>query len=208
MYIAEMFMYGQHQTYVGVNGVVSCMGVFAVYNQRMFAIHVPSGIDTSKTGCHVFTKYFHDKNPGYDGGAKLYAFTKFNKRGQHVEEEVRQWRAALDADEATLFQITADDDSAAAIICERIPGGNDVKLWYKNNNDVAWGTGLGAQRDGKYHGDQNATDDSRYSTNPPTTHGGWAPFDSGNALIISVSLFPDLSWMSLSPKKSKTCSIL
>jgi hypothetical protein len=208
MYIAEMFMYGQDQFYVGVNGIRSCMGVFAVHNKRLFAIHVPSTTESSKTGRQAFAKYFYDKNPGYDGGAKLYAFTKLNERGEHVEEEVREWEHSLDAGETTLVMITADPSFAAGVMCERLPSGNDVNLWYKKNDDVVWGTGTGTMRDGKYLGALDV-EDPRYSIDPRSLT-QWSPFvNNVNALIKSLNapLTGDVSLI-VPSNKSKGCSIM
>ena len=41
MYIGDMFCYGSSTDFVGVNGIVGCMGVFISCGTTFYAIHMP-----------------------------------------------------------------------------------------------------------------------------------------------------------------------
>jgi hypothetical protein len=168
MYIAEMYSYGQDPNCVGVDGIVDCMGVFALYNDNLFAIHIPS-MGSLVTGWQTFENYFKLKNPGYTGGAKLYVVVNGTGRPK-AEEEVLQYAPSLNA-KTTFYRLTANPKEAAAVVCRRdLKGG--VELLYKKHADAGWEQNKGNPRDEFYNTDVG---DHRYAVADLT---GWQPLAS------------------------------
>ena len=45
MFVATMYSYGRDPQCAGVDGIVTCMGVFLSYGSMVYAIHLPDNND-------------------------------------------------------------------------------------------------------------------------------------------------------------------
>jgi hypothetical protein len=153
MFIAQMYMYGRDPWCVGIDGIQGCMGVFALYNDNLFAIHVPCGSeDSKKEGLDTFINYFMTQNPSYFEGAKLYIAFRKNQRGEGVEAEAREYGRRLNAKETCLIEIdvSPNDCKALSVVCVRKPHNTgQVALWYQDSDKIKW-EHKGNERDGYY----------------------------------------------------------
>jgi hypothetical protein len=167
MFIAEMYSYGKDKNCVGVDGIVDCI---VLYDDRLFAIHIPCTTKSVKTGWEAFANYFAAKNPTYTKGARLYAVVNGGSRPD-AEAEVRQYAALLNA-KMTFIRLTADTKAAAAVLCQRSPHTGGVDLMYRKTADAGWVAGTGKARAGFYSTDIG---DHRYGV---SSTDGWQPIAS------------------------------
>jgi hypothetical protein len=181
MFIAEMWEFGKDSNCVGVDGIITCMGVFVLYDNKLFAIHQPhSSVGINKQGRDAFVAYFMRKNPGYDGGAKICAVVNGTPR-TGAEDEVREFQRLLDAETTIFIRITGVEDSIA-IVCERDPLADGINLKYKKHSEAGWISGSGKKRAGYY---KNDIGDHKYAV---ASTDGWAPIVKSNAQIISLDV--------------------
>ncbi len=156
MFIATMYSFGKDPLCVGVDGIVTCMGVFLAYNGTLYAIHVPfQSSATNDFGREAFVAYVRREEPNFQGGnAKLYGVTNNDVRGG-ASEEVRQFAKNLKVDYAmfcTLRENLGDKKSpdSAAVVCEYLPGGQGPVMKYQKHSTANWQAGPGVRRAGHY----------------------------------------------------------
>jgi hypothetical protein len=202
MFIAEMYEYGADNDCVGVDGIDSCMGVFVLYDNRLFAIHQPNNDEAkNKLGRDKFIAYFNTDNPSYASGAKIYAVLNGNSRGKDAEAELREYQRSLRADEAKLVRISGYAGNSLAIVCERNGSTGNFDLKCKKASEAGWMSRLGKERSDYYQKDIGGHAYGVSST------AGWASVvDPGNAQIITLGA-PLMDDMSLLKSKNK-CSIM
>jgi hypothetical protein len=162
MYIATMYSYGKDPACVGVDGIVTCMGVFLAYNYNLYAIHVPfNQTGVNDAGRKAFATYVGIENPHYKGkNAKLYVVTNGDSRGS-ARAEAQQYKETFKAGQATFITLRSKvgPDAAAAVLCEFYKG-TGVIVKYQPHATAGWEIGDGVRRAGHYH---NASFDSVYS---------------------------------------------
>jgi hypothetical protein len=130
---------------------------------------------THKEGRDTFVAFFNIKNTGYQGGAKIYAVVNGDSRGG-AENEVSEFGKALKT-ETTKFRRVVGHSGSIAIVCERDPLTDDVKLKYTPLAEAGWEKGKGTKREGYYH---NNIGDHQYST---ASTKEWKPIVQATAQI-------------------------
>lgn len=185
MYIATMYSYGRDANAVGVDGIVTCMGVFLSYNNWLYAIHVPDNSATTLAlGRTAFVNFVQQCEPHFNGAnAKLYAVLNTKYR-QNADDEIRDYMAALHIAKADVIRVHKDlgASEAACIICEFVPGTTDCRFKYKANKDVAWTHNAATVRTGFY---LNNSQDQVLSTTPALAQ-GWNLVDRSNSSFLGV----------------------
>src|SRR5262245_58378261 len=122
MFIATMYSFGKDNACVGVDGIVTCMGVFVSYGPTLYAIHSPFvATAVNGMGGEAFVAFVKKDSPPYHGSnARLYAVVNNDARGG-AEEEVRAYRKGLKAAKTTFVRLRANvgppNNTAAAVIC-------------------------------------------------------------------------------------------
>ena len=156
MFIATMYSFGKDAQCVGVDGIVSCMGVFLAHSGTLYAIHVPNQVSaTNDLGREAFIAYVRREEPNFQGGgAKLYAVTNNESRGT-AADELRAYAKSLKVDYAcicTMRDHLGDKKSpdAAAVVCEFHAGGPGTVLKYQKASTANWQKGAGVRRAGHY----------------------------------------------------------
>jgi hypothetical protein len=175
VFIAQMYAIGKDPQSVGVDGIITCMGVFLAYNQNLYAVHVPfNGAATNDLGREAFAAYVEKENPNYRGkDARLYAVVNGLPRGG-AEDEVRSYLRRLKAGSTTFMRLTAglgptDNPVSAAVVCEFAAIGNGVLLKYQRHATANWQKGLGRARAAHY---SIANPDDRFGV-ASTAGPGW-----------------------------------
>jgi hypothetical protein len=175
MFIAQMWAIGKDPQCVGVDGIVTCMGVFLAYNHVLYAIHSPFvGTAANDLGREAFAYYIEKDIPNYRGKhARLYAVVNGIPRGV-AEDEVRTYRRRLKAGSTTFMRLTAGlgpvaNPASAAVICEFAGLGNGIVVKYQAHATANWQAGLGRARATHYH---MANPDDRFGV-ASTAGPGW-----------------------------------
>ena len=100
MFIATMFSYGRDSDGVGVDGIVSCMGIFVAdkTQKELYAIHSPDSLAPVKDdGRIAFTDYILHQLPGIsDANAHLYCVVNADNR-QSADAEAAAYSRDLGA---------------------------------------------------------------------------------------------------------------
>jgi hypothetical protein len=203
MFIAEMWEYGMDPDCVGVDGIDACMGVFVLYDKKLFAIHVPYHLKTHKEARDKFVGFFNNKNPGYQSGAKIYAVVNGDSRGG-AEDEVSEFGKALKAETTKFMRVVGHSGHSIAIVCERDPFTDDVKLKYTPHAEAGWERGKGTKREGYYNNDIG---DHQYSVASTDT---WKPIvDPVTAQVKSPNApFLIVASSNKSNKSNSKCAIM
>jgi len=136
VFIATMYSFGKDAQCVGVDGIVSCMGVFLAHSGTLYAIHVPNQVSaTNDLGREAFIAYVRREEPNFQGGgAKLYAVTNNESRGTAADELLGDKKSP----------------DAAAVVCEFHAGGPGTVLKYQKASTANWQKGAGVRRAGHY----------------------------------------------------------
>ena len=192
MFIATMYSYGWDAEYVGVDGIVTCMGVFLRYEQHLYGIHVPfNGQATNDLGMTEFVKYVKQKTKGgaFIGGlkgAELIAVVNGTPRGD-VTADIKGYCKGLGLSSALVFRLNKHlgqnegNHDAAAILCERLSKKSSSTIKYKKHSEANWQKEIGRVREGWYNNDSFT--DVLY-TNPAGL--GWHIADDTNSTITEV----------------------
>ena len=183
VFIATMYSFGKDPVCVGVDGIVTCMGVFLAHGGMLYAIHVPfQASATNDLGREAFIAYVHREDPNFQGAnAKLYGVTNNNARGTAVDE-VRQYAKSLKVDYTVFCQLRENlgdkkSPDAAAVVCELL-GGHGPVLKYQKHSTANWQAGPGVRRAGHYHNGSMADILAVPNTDVAS---GWQLVNAGNS---------------------------
>jgi hypothetical protein len=193
MFIATMFSYGKDPHSVGVDGIRSCMGVFLAYQQMLYAIHVPQGVQARlDEGRTKFASYVKEQIPALVGkNAQLFSVVNGKERATQ-SEEMQTYCKELGVGRVTLVQLDKElgvqplYHDAAAVLCEFIHGTDQCRLKYQRADDVKFEeNALGTpSRAGYYF---NNSFDKVLSTPTPMNTSpskGWNVVSASNSTIV------------------------
>lgn len=188
MFIATMYSYGTHGACVGVDGIITCMGVFLSHGGALYAIHIPDNSkDVNAQGREAFATYVEMTANNYKGKhARLYAVVNNGPRNG-AEDEVRgiAKRLGIKGKEATFIRLgNSVAGQAAAVIGELAPNGSSVIVKFQPHATANWQQGgLGVARAGYY---KNPSFNSIFSVPSTSVAAGWALANYSNSDLCSL----------------------
>lgn len=184
MFIATMYSYGRDPACVGVDGIVTCMGVFLSYQGMLYAVHIPdNGPEANAMGREAFVTFVQREEPGFRGKeAKLFGVTNNKARGT-ADVELAKIGKNLKVDYVVLTRLEEglgdkNGPEAAAVVCEYFGGGKGPVLKYRQAATAGWTAGAGVGRMGHY---RNASFDSIFTTANTDVSDGWILINAGNS---------------------------
>jgi hypothetical protein len=187
-----MYSYGWDPECVGVDGIVTCMGVFLRYEKDLYALHAPfNGAKANERGKDDFVAYVKRETKGgaFIGGlknAELIAVVNGNPRGD-VTDEIKGYCKGLGTSSALVYQLSKNlgqslnSQEAATIIWQQVSKRN-CSLKYRKHSDTTWQKNVGRVRQGWYGDNSSFTDNLTTDPDGP----GWHVVDSTNSNITEV----------------------
>lgn len=187
MYIAQMYCYGKDPLAVGVSGISGCMGVFAYFNQMLYAIHIPDNPTYNKTGGDDFCAFILREDGNFDGTRARLFFVLNNTQRPGYRDEVRNIGGTLGVPKAEIIRVNMAGGSvsnplAVVVLCERVAGNTLVLKWMPDAN-VQWQQG-GTARSGYY---RNSSFTQSLRTSGAVSQ-GWQIVDPANSMLQTTAL--------------------
>lgn len=158
MYIADMFCYGSSTDFVGVNGIVGCMGVFVSSGATLYAVHLPDSINYNVAGRTAFAQFVTHSAGWNPATATMIAVLNGDNRPA-ANAELNDLAQQLGIGSYRLVRMRKNIESSptreplsTAVLCLFNPPGNPpgINLRYQMDKNVRWIDNGGEARAGQY----------------------------------------------------------
>jgi hypothetical protein len=192
MYIADMFCYGRSTDFVGVNGIVGCMGVFVSSGATLYAVHIPDSINYNQPGRVAFAQFVTGSGGWNAANATMVAVLNNDNRPA-ADAELTDLGQRLGIRSFRLVRLRKNIDllptkepQATAVVCLFNQAGNHqgIDLRYQMDKNVRWNEGHGEARSGQYRA---MRDDARLGVNA-AWGAGWQEVNGTNCSLSLVKL--------------------
>ena len=202
MYIADMFCYGKSAEFVGVNGIVGCMGVFLAYNKMLYAIHIPDSINYNSVARTEFGKFIGREATGMDGNQAQVVAVLNNDNRPGGPAEVAAICKDLGVPRFTMIRLrknipispSSKEPAAVAVLCEFTPESyvpnvgmqfsDTLRLKYQVDSRVRWEKNRGEARIGQYRAMRD--DEKLYVSGALGAGWDWVDTTSGDITVQSA----------------------
>ncbi len=192
VYIADMFCYGSSRDFVGINGIVGCMGVFVSCGQTLYAVHMPDSPNYDEAGRIAFAQFVTGSGGWNAANATMIGALNNNER-PGANAELTDLARRLGVGSFRLVRLRKNIDFTATrapvavvVLCLFDPPGttSGIQLRYQMDKNVRWDKGKGEAQAGRYRA---MRDDELLSVNP-AWGSGWQQVDGTNSDISLVKV--------------------
>ena len=189
MFIATMYSYGWDANIVGVDGIVTCMGVFYASPTNLYAIHIPDNSEAvNKKGADAFVKFVKGAAENKTPDGKLYGVVNGTPRA-HAMAEMKYLREqlGLKAGPKRMLYRLKNINEAAAVVCEYGPNKDKDGpiLLCRTHASANWKTDHenAKGRSDFYH---NQSFDTKLGKKEVGVHKGWTLVNATSADLLQI----------------------